>query len=140
MGHHNRYPRYLNRVENYKFKYTHVDIVFKGYEFSISVFDKPKDLKEKISEITHWKRPKSSNIQTNSMNRNKGDTSQHTESSQFKDNRYILRLADKESYIYGDEVLIDFEPIHYALIKGEQLKLKMIKRQKCNYFFINFSF
>ena len=72
------------------------------YNFSISVFDKPKDLKEKISEIC-----------------NKPD---------YKSDRYCIRLKDKESYIYGDEILLDFEPIHNALIRGQKVKLKCKKR------------
>lgn len=104
IGIHRRYPRYINKVENYKFKYTYVDILFGRHSFSISVFDKPRELKEKMAEIAN--RP------------------------ELKNNDYVIRLQEKESYIYGDEILIDFEPVYNALIKSQHLKLKcQVKKQ-----------
>lgn len=95
-------PRYINKVENYKFKYTYVDIKFGKWEFSISVFDKPKDLKEKVAEIAN--KPK------------------------LKGLEYYMRLQDKESYIYGDNILVDFEPIYNALIRGKHVSIKCTKK------------
>lgn len=119
-----KYPRYLNKVENYKFKYTYVNIQFNTQksstvaskicllnlnltnyiadgtdfvQFSISVFDKPRELKEKISEISN--------------------------NELLKSNSFLIRLEEKESYIYGDEILIDFEPVYNCLIKGQTLKI-----------------
>jgi hypothetical protein len=66
-------------------------------KFSISVFDKPRELKEKISEISN--------------------------NELLKSNSFVVRLEEKESYIYGDEILIDFEPIYNCLIKGQILKI-----------------
>lgn len=106
MNKNKRYPRYLNAVENYKFKYTYVDILFtignRRLEFSISVFDKPKDLKEKMAEISN-----------------------HPE---LKNPNFLIRLQDKESYIYGDEILLDFESVNNALIKSKKLRLKLKER------------
>lgn len=99
-----KYPRYLNKVENYKFKYTYVNVQFEKYTFSISVFDKPRELKEKIAEIS------------NKEHLNK--------------NSIVIQLKNKESYIYGDELLIDFEPIYNALIKSQTLKLVYVRKSE----------
>jgi len=100
------HPRYLNKVENYKFKYTYVNIEFRELKFSISVFDKPRELKEKIAEISN-----DPTLNTNSK---------------------VIQLKDKESYIYGDELLIDFEPIYNTLIKSKTLELVLTPKNSKN--------
>ena len=79
-----------------------LDIIFGKFQFSISVFDKPKDLKIKIAEISN--EPK------------------------YKRNIYRIRVVDKESYIYGDEILIDFEPVYNSLIRGLPLHVKWTQK------------
>ena len=95
----------MNKVENYKFKYTYVNIDYQSNKFSISVFDKPRELKEKIAEISGCK--------------------------YLNSPAYVIQLKDKESYIYGDELLIDFESVYNTLIKGKTLKL-ITKRKNPN--------